>query len=98
MYFYDNSDAINCVGWFLVHDRYGVNTGGPYFVFSDSIGNGWSDSEDIDHTIDYGSYSYSVAWLPILTGPTDMKLHGFRIYYYPAGARHGSSMKLADPQ
>jgi hypothetical protein len=56
MYYYDNADA-NCMVWFAAYDYYG-NVSDEWTVESSGKpGNGYSDSGEINHTIDYGLYS-----------------------------------------
>jgi len=94
MYYYDNS-ASNCRGWFTIYDLYG-DVVDEWGVSSSGTGNSFDDTANINHTIDYGSYSYVLNWRPNQIGST-MMLHGFRVFYYPGGTRYGSSLILSDP-
>lgn len=94
MYYYDNS-ANTCWGWFTIYDLYGVIVD-EWAVTSSDTGNSFDDTADINHTIDYSSYSYVLNWRPNQIG-SSMMLHGFRVFYYPAGTRYGSSLILSDP-
>ena len=94
MYYYDNS-ASNCWGYFTVYDldgdivqEWGVSSSG-------TPGDSWDDTANINHTIDYSSYSYVLNWQPNHIGSTIM-LNGFRIFFYPSGTRYGSSLILSD--
>jgi len=81
MYFYDTSTS-NTSAWFTIYDLYGnivqewsvsSNTGGGY---------SFNDSAQINHTIDYSTYSYLINWRPVVSGST-LQLCGFRIFYEP---------------
>ena len=95
MYYFDNSPN-ECFGFFTIYDNYGNIVDIWNISSSGTPGNGYSDSDPINHTIDYENYSYTLEWVPNQLGST-MMLHGFRIYYYPSGARYGSSMILSVP-
>jgi hypothetical protein len=81
MYFYDTSGS-NSSAWFTVYDLYGSIVNEWPVSSSGSGGNSFSDSAQINHTIDYSVYSYLINWRPNVTGST-MQLCGFRIFYMP---------------
>ncbi len=80
--YYDDTSASNSSSWFTIYDLYGnlVNEWGV--SSSGDLGNGFNDTTLIDHTIDYGVYSYVINWRPVVSGQT-MQLCGFRIFYTP---------------
>lgn len=81
MYFDDTSSS-DSRGWFSIYDLYG-NIVQEWAVDSVGIsGNGFNDTDAINHTIDYLSYSYLVNWLPNDLN-SDTQLCGFRIFYEP---------------
>jgi hypothetical protein len=80
--YYDDTSSSDSRGWFSVYDLYG-NLVQEWGV--DSIGdtgNGFNDTVEISHTIDYLSYSYALNWRPYDLG-SDTQLCGFRIFYEP---------------
>lgn len=95
MYYFDNSSN-DCFGFFTIYDNYGNIVDIWDVASSGTPGNGYSDSDPINHSIDYENYSYTLEWVPNQLGST-MMLHGFQIYYYPSGARYGSSLTLSAP-
>lgn len=79
MYYRDTS-ASNSYGWFTLYDLFG-DLVSEWSVGSDgNTGEGFRDSDPIDHTIDYQSYSYLLNWRPN-DASSDMQLCGFRIFY-----------------
>lgn len=81
MYFDDTSSS-NSRSWFTVYDLYG-NIVQEWGVSSTGdSGNGFEDTVEISHTIDYSSYSYALSWRPNDLG-SDTQLCGFRIFYEP---------------
>jgi len=95
MYYYDTS-ANNCIGWLTLYD-YDGDIADEWSVVSEGTGGkGYADSDPINHTINNGVYSYVLNWRPNQIGST-MRLTGFRIFYYPSGARYGSSMIISSP-
>jgi hypothetical protein len=81
MYYYDTS-ASNTTGWFTVYDLYGAIVDEWSVSSNTSAGNSFSDSAQINHTIDYSIYSYLINWRPLATGST-LQLCGFRVFYTP---------------
>lgn len=80
--YYDDTSSSNSRAWFSVYNLYGELVE-EWAV--DSVGNsgrGLNDTEQIDHFIDYASYSYVLNWRPNDLG-SDMQLCGFRIFYEP---------------
>lgn len=80
--YYDDTSASNCYGWFTVYDLYGNIVDEWSVQSSGTGGTGYNITADINHTINYNTYSYVVNWRPLDTG-SDMQLCGFRIFYYP---------------
>jgi len=81
LYYYDTG-ASNSTAWFTVYDLYGaIVSEWPVSTTGDS-GNGFNDSAQIDHTVDYATYSYLLNWRPVVTG-SSMQLCGFRLFYTP---------------
>ena len=95
MYYYDNSAANNCSGWFTIYDLYGDVVDEWWVSSSGTPGDDFDDTDAINHTIDYGSYSYVLNWRPNHLGSA-MRLNGFRVFYYPSGTRYGSSLILSN--
>jgi len=95
MYYYDASSS-DCYGWFTIYDLNGEIVDEWDAVSSGTSGNGFSNSDPINHTINYGTYSYVLNWRPNQLGST-MMLHGFRIFYYPSGTRYGEALILSSP-
>jgi hypothetical protein len=81
MYYYDTS-ASSTTAWFTVYDLYGNIEQEWQIVSVGNLGNSFTDSAQIDHTIDYSIYSYVLNWRPLVTGST-MQLCGFRVFYQP---------------
>lgn len=79
MYFNDNAE-MNSAGWLSVYDLYGALEDEWLMSSSGDNGAGFSDTEIIDHVVDYGIYSYALNWRPTVQG-SEMQLCGFRIYY-----------------
>ena len=80
--YYNDTSSNDSRGWFSIYDLYG-NLVQEWSV--DSIGdtgNGFNDTMEISHTIDYLSYSYALNWRPYDLG-SDTQLCGFRIFYEP---------------
>jgi hypothetical protein len=82
MYYNDTNASLNSTAWLTVYDLYGaiveewpVNSAG-------SVGNGYSTSALIEHTVEYNSYSYVINWRPNDSGE-DMQVCGFRLFYTP---------------
>lgn len=80
--YYDDTSASNSRGWFSVYDLYGDLVDEWSVDSVGNSGNGFNDTDTINHTIDYASYSYVVNWRPYDLG-SDMQLCGFRIFYEP---------------
>ena len=81
MYFYD-TNASDSTGWFTIYDLYGTIVQEWSVSSTGNFGNSFTDSAQINHTIDYSIYSYVLNWRPNVTGST-MQLCGFRIFYSP---------------
>jgi hypothetical protein len=80
--YYNDTSSSNSTAWFTVYDLYG-NLVDEWSVGSiGDTGNGFNDTMEISHTIDYLSYSYALNWRPYELG-SDMQLCGFRIFYEP---------------
>jgi hypothetical protein len=78
--YYDDTSTTNSRAWFTVYDLYG-NLVEEWSVDSlGDTGNGFNDTVEISHTIDYASYSYTINWRPYDLG-SDTQLCGFRIFY-----------------
>jgi hypothetical protein len=77
--YYNDTSASNSIGWFTVYDLFG-NIVQEWSVSSTgNIGNSFSDSAAINHTIDHSVYSYLLNWRPNVVGST-MQLCGFRVF------------------
>lgn len=82
MYYMDTIAGADSVGWFTVYDLYG-NIVQEWSVSSTGNGgNGYNDTDAINHTINYASFSYAINWRPYALGE-GMQLCGFRIFYEP---------------
>ena len=81
MYYYDTSGS-NTTAWFTIYDLYGSIVDEWNVSSSNNVGNSFSDSSQINHTIDYSVYSYMINWRPIVSG-SSIQLCGFRIFYTP---------------
>ena len=85
MYYNDQDAAINCAAYLTIYDLFGriVQEWG---IFSSGEGQSYATTPEIDHQIDYDSYSYVINWAPNVIG-ADMQVCGFRVYYeYTWGA------------
>lgn len=80
--YYNDTNAGNSTAWLTVYDLYGEIVDEWSVSSSGSSGNGFNDSDPIDHVIDYSVYAYLLNWRPLVTGST-MQLCGFRIFYNP---------------
>jgi hypothetical protein len=80
--YYDDTSSSDSRGWFSVYDLYG-NLVEEWSVDSTGdFGNGFDDTVEISHTIDYLNFSYALNWRPYDLG-SDTQLCGFRIFYEP---------------
>jgi hypothetical protein len=79
MYYRDTS-ASNSSGWFSLYDLYGGLVDEWLVQSTGDTGEGFRDTDLIDHTINYNSYSYLLNWRPN-DASSDMQLCGFRIFY-----------------
>jgi hypothetical protein len=79
MYYNDQSDAVNCAAYLTVYDLYG-NIVTEWGIFSSGTGQNYVTTAELDHEIDYGSYSYVINWSPNTIG-SDMQVCGFRVFY-----------------
>jgi len=80
MYYSDTNASVNCSAWFTVYDLYGMIVEEWQVTSAGSAGNGFNDTSEFSHTIDYALYSYVVNWRPYELG-SDMQVCGFRIFY-----------------
>jgi len=78
--YYDDTSATDSTAFFTIYDLYGTIISDFSVSTSGSSGNGYRDSDPIDHQIDYGTYSYVLNWRPMV-GDSTMQLCGFRIFY-----------------
>ena len=79
MYFDDTSGS-NTTGWFTIYDLYGEIVDEWAVSSSGDSGLSFADTDPIDHTVDYSTYSYMVNWRPVVTGST-LQLCGFRVFH-----------------
>jgi len=84
MYFHDTSGS-DTYGWFTIYDTYGSLVNEWFISSSGSSGDGFADSDPINHVVDYSTYSYVLNWRPNGTGPT-LQLCGFQLFYQPPTA------------
>lgn len=82
MYFRDTIAGANSVGWFTIYDLYGNIVQEWDVASTGSGGNGYNDTDAINSTINYASFSYAMNWRPYALGE-GMQLCGFRIFYEP---------------
>jgi hypothetical protein len=87
MYYYDTSGS-NSTGWFTIYDLYGAIVQEWSVSSAGSSGYSFNDTVQINHTVDYSTYSYVLNWRPVVTGST-MQLCGFRIFHEPPLYRLG---------
>jgi hypothetical protein len=81
--YYDDTNAdADLSGWFTIYDLYGKMVDEWWVTSEGSTGTGYWDTDLIEHTIDYSSYSYVVNFRPVDVG-SSLALCGFRIFYYP---------------
>ncbi|MBZ0112043.1 MAG: hypothetical protein K8J08_06260 [Thermoanaerobaculia bacterium] len=78
--YYNDTSASNSTAWFTVYDLYGSIAQEWPVSSNTSGGNSFNDSAQINHTVDYGVYSYLVNWRPAVSGST-MQLCGVRLFY-----------------
>jgi hypothetical protein len=79
MYYNDQSAEINCAAYLTVYDLYG-NIVVEWGIFSSGEGQDYVTTAQLDHQIDYSSYSYVINWTPNMIG-SDMQVCGFRVFY-----------------
>ncbi len=81
MFFIDINPSVNCTGAFVIHDF----AGSSFYWNVSSYGSpslAFSDINNINHTIDYNKYAYSLNWVPHVAD-SSMVLVGFQIFYTP---------------
>ena len=78
--YYDDTSGSNSSAWFTVYDLYGGLVDEWSVTTDGSTGNGFTDSAQINHVVDYNQFSYLLNWRPTVTG-SSMQLCGFRIFY-----------------
>lgn len=80
--YYDDTSASNSRAWFTVYNLYGDLVEEWSVDSIGNTGNGFNDTDTIDHVIDYLSYSYAVNWRPSDLG-SDTQFCGVRFFYEP---------------
>ncbi|GAB4338258.1 MAG: hypothetical protein Kow0089_10030 [Desulfobulbaceae bacterium] len=89
MYYNDSNATVDSRAWFTVYNLYGDLVNEWLVTSSGSSGYGYSTTDEINHTVDYDSYSYVLNWRPNSLG-SDNQLCGFRIYYTPPAGSSGT--------
>jgi hypothetical protein len=78
MYYNDQDETVDCVGYMTVFDAWGeIVTQWP--VFSSGTGRNYATAE-FEHVVGYDLYSYVVKWYPNVIGD-GMQVCGFRVFY-----------------
>lgn len=84
MYYHDNI-ASNSYGWFTIYDAYGLVLNEWLITSSGSSGDGFADSDPINHVIDNSTYSYVLNWRPN-SASSNLQLCSFILVYQPPTA------------
>jgi hypothetical protein len=92
--YYNDTSASNSTAWFTVYDLYGAIVQEWSVSTSGSSGNGFSDSAQISHAINYSVYNYLLNWRPTVTGST-LQLCGFRVFHETPLPAPGAPQALA---
>jgi hypothetical protein len=79
MYYNDQNFSVDCEAYLTAYDLYG-DIVDEWGVSSSGTGMSYATTDELDHVVDYNSYSYVINWQPNDSGD-DMQVCGFKVYY-----------------